>query len=107
MEPQFMLTQHEAQLYFAEQLPDKIVYVPFNMEGDIEQEPYFYWKDNTLQNEILETEWQQIALWIEEKMTDEQFDSYYRKLAGYFGVVRLIILAPYITRATAMKESGL
>lgn len=100
-----MLTPHEAKRYLTEQLPERIGYIkedawPFRY---IKREG----KTTIYCNPILETEWQQIALWVEEKMTDEQFDNYYRKLAGYFGVVKLIILATYTTRANAMKDSGL
>ena len=92
-----MLTPHEAKLYLAEQLPEKIVI------GSTRE--YFYWrdKDTPLSGLILETEWQQIALWVEEKMTDEQWHYYQDKLQDD----RFMFTAPYTTRATTMKEAGI
>jgi hypothetical protein len=108
-----MLTPHEAKLYLAEQLLERIEV--------FENKKFFYWKGSTTFGMfpvvILETEWQQIALWIEEKMTDEQHHKYRVKLwhsvshheddfKGYLQA-RAYLSANYTLRATAMKESGL
>jgi hypothetical protein len=105
-----MLTQHEAQLYLAEKLPERIEYVPFAMEGDIEHEPYFAWKEGSL-DPILETEWQQISLWVEEKIPYSKWMTYVDKLEELIidqspTKDYRVISANYITRATAMKETG-
>ena len=100
-----MMTLHEAQLYLAVKLPERIELL-YGIP---------YWKHPCPQPpHILETEWQQIALWVEEKMTDEQ---YYRYVSAChiaaslhednYQKARNYLSANYITRATAMKESGL
>ena len=104
-----MLTPHEAKLYLAEQLPEKIVI------GSTRE--YFYWrdKDTPLSGLILETEWQQIALWVEEKMFKLQgCTRYYETLDEMCEVKRLEgdfwidgRHCDYTTRATAMKEAGI
>lgn len=105
----YMLTNQEAKIYLAEQLPEKITLTHTMLWcKDIPENPYPTCRP------VLETEWQQIALWVEEKMTDEQSDKYRPKLFDLtlsnkypYGWARGYLSASYATRATAMKESGL
>ena len=118
------MTNHEAKIYLAEQLPERIAKystgivccevddVEITRLGMVYGDWLFGWKET--KREVLETEWQQIALWVEEKMTDEQSDKYRPKLFDLtlsnkypYGWARGYLSASYTTRATAMKESGL
>ncbi len=105
-----MLTQHKAQLYLAEQLPERIAKDRYGdlcwiIQIELVKVPH---------DRILETEWQQIALWVEEKMTDEQWFEYRNTMKklwsaaeSYMTFERWLSQATYITRATAMKEAGI
>jgi hypothetical protein len=104
-----MLTTHEAKLYLAEQLPERIITCSCNTHAG-----HFYYKTLNVDNigqEILETEWQQIALWVEEKMTYEQRCSmagwYKKNSQSSLGAILDAMKADYTTRVTAMKESKL
>jgi len=102
-----MLTPHEAKLYLAGLLPERIKY------GVTSEQFFWLHRHGLVKSQVLETEWQQIALWVEEKMTDEQwerFDFELNKLwqnapVGHWSRHRS--QATYTTRANAMKESGL
>jgi hypothetical protein len=107
-----MMTNHEAKLYLAEKLPERI---SMTMSGNFQLEVDGKW------HHIIETEWQQIALWFEEKMTFEEKQLYAMRLfllcKHNYGVGKTLpsdltlqfefTHADYTTRATAMKESGL
>jgi hypothetical protein len=101
-----MMTNHEAKLYLAEKLPEMI--------GNIND--CYVWMESFSNGTklygkvILETEWEQIRLWVEEKMNTAEYFTYIQKLAGdcdWKELTRKIVSATYATRATAMKESGL
>ena len=116
-----MMTQHEALLYLAAQLPEIVAMRDsyLNHAGTRITTPNkdtACWKDSGLP--ILSTEWQQIAIWVEEKMTDEQWREYIIQLHYFLlGTVwamsdiqmdlRKTVSATYTTRATAMKEAGI
>lgn len=108
-----MLTNNEAKLYLAEQLPEKII---IHATGDhLWREPFA--------RAIRETEWQQIAIWVEEKIVP--VDKVLERRKYVFELMKQIGISPdmggkwsfvqdfallhtsYTTRATAMKESGL
>ena len=109
-----MLTQLEARIYLAEQLPERIL---VSAKTSYHREGIFWigkYDENNLYRYVRETEWQQIALWVEEKMTDEQFINYRNQLIMMIPESnaeteqgRFVLSANYTTRATAMKESGL
>ena len=112
-----MMTQHEALLYLAAQLPEIVAMRDsyLNHAGTRITTPNkdtACWKDSGLP--ILSTEWQQIALWVEEKMTRPQRLVYSDRLDSICDNNNKTdwypfeaIHATYITRAAAMKESGL
>jgi hypothetical protein len=104
-----MLTSHEAKLYLAEKLPERI-----QKHQKYADEIYIWWKDGEHpddMDEVRETEWQQIALWVEEKMTYEQRCSmagwYKKNSQSSLGAILDAMKADYTTRVTAMKEAGL
>lgn len=109
-----MLTPHEAKLYFSEKLPERIF-----VAHRTATEPAFYWIKGSIPcEEILETEWEQIRLWVEEKVP-KYFELLYlneclklcykpEKESWLSGTHILKLLKQdYTTRSTAMKESGL
>ena len=120
------MTPLEAQSYLAEKLPERIVTehltrpAQTNLDGT-KHESYseykFRWLDKgnwPVRPEIPEESWQQIALWVEEKMTRPQRLVYSDRLDSICDNNNKTdwypfeaIHATYITRATAMKESGL
>ena len=112
-----MLTNQEAKIYLAEQLPVKITLTHTMLWcKDIPENPYPTCRP------VLETEWQQIALWVEEKILAHQWNIYLVKLwrltcdkegqqpscaYGSPPCMLALVRANYTTRATAMKESEL
>ncbi len=121
-----MLTELEARIYLAEKLPERIITehltrpAQTNLDGtkhEAYSEYKFRWLDKgnwPERPEILETEWQQIALWVEENMAYEQWDCFDFNLtmlapANLSGIqiARWKTQSNYITRATAMKEAGI
>ena len=95
----FMLTQHEAQLYLAEQLPDVVM---GGLEIHNSLGSYFYWRHKGHHQLIPEESWQQIALWVEEKIPNNRKGEYMSEISEDRDWETCH--ANYIIRASAMKE---
>ena len=98
------MTNHEAKLYLAEKLPKRIKTVKHN--GIDDEDYYMLINGKPTGIPILETEWQQIALWVLQKQSMEDKEKVC-KISGlkhdYCAWIDLTIEE----LATAMKESGL
>ena len=126
----FIMLYNDTQLKqaLAKMLPETVYFVEHGHHGPEDVESNWVYRDRyywtATDAHVLETEWQQIALWVEEKMTDEQFEKYQTQIregtedtqyessegdlmSWTITDWRKIISAPYTTRATAMKEAGI
>ena len=101
-----MLTQLEARIYLAEQLPERIL---VSAKTSYHREGIFWigkYDENNHYLYVRETEWQQIALWVIQKLPLQKKTILAKKLIELFGDYGAIF-REYHEIATAMKESGL
>lgn len=97
----------QLQIAIAKELTDLIVYVPFSMDGDKENEPFFHWKEHP-QNEVTEREWLWLIQQLELRLGAIEATEYIRHLemgvkSEFFRIN--LIRAPWQARAIAFFKT--
>jgi len=80
------MTDPELKQLLAKMLPETLIYYPYVIDGDWEQEPFLSWKDDTFGNEVLDTELLHIC-WLVEEGLDRIQQVCYQSQLNHKGTV--------------------